>query len=370
MIITYIRSSLLGSWETCQQKTFFVYNLGLKDIPNIKTEIGTVTHRVVETLAALKKAYQETGKYEFVDPDFGKLSYTEDQLFGFTEFSENEIALLNKERSDTKVFMDVPTLTFPHKRMGVEVVEELVKICFEHYKKKSPNEFQEVHYQWARNFTWLALENKNGLYDPRKRNIVAPEIPFDLEIEDPWAKINYLVGDKKIETNLRIKGTIDLVTKINDDTIEIVDWKTGQRLNWATGKRKEYEDLCVDKQLMLYYYAARRLFPDKHIIITIFFLRDGGPFTVCFDDQVIPKVKETLKTTLEEVKKTEQPKLRDYYHQDFMCYRLCTFFKNKIDGQSQCSHIMKYNKKHGLQKTIEKFKDPNFSIDHYNNPGE
>ena len=34
-----------------------------------------------------------------------------------------------------------------------------------------------------------------------------------------------------------IKGTIDLVTKIDDNVIEVVDWKTGQRKNWATGSK-------------------------------------------------------------------------------------------------------------------------------------
>ena len=41
---------------------------------------------------------------------------------------------------------------------------------------------------------------------------------------------------KKLKGQLAIKGTIDLVTKLNDDTIEVVDWKTGRRMDWTTGE--------------------------------------------------------------------------------------------------------------------------------------
>ena len=83
------------------------------------------------------------------------------------------------------------------------------------------------------------------MFDPRNRNILYPEQQFDIVINKPWAKYSYDTKDGKLEGNLAIKGTIDLITQPNKDTLEIVDWKTGRRLNWATGEEKTQEKLVL-----------------------------------------------------------------------------------------------------------------------------
>ncbi|MAJ03272.1 MAG: hypothetical protein CMH03_00685, partial [Marinovum sp.] len=118
-------------------------------------------------------------------------------------------------------------------------------------------------------------------------NVVDPEPHFDIPIEEDWAKYEYeMPNGEVIEGRLAIKGTIDLVTKIDDDTIEVIDWKTGRRLDWATGQEKDYKKLTTDAQLLLYNYAISKLYPDyKQAIMTIFFVKDGGPFSMCFDKE-------------------------------------------------------------------------------------
>ena len=84
-----------------------------------------------------------------------------------------------------------------------------------------------------------------------------------------------------------MKGTIDLITKPSEDTLEIIDWKTGRRLDWATGQEKTQEKLETDPQLMIYFYAAKKLYPEiKNCIVTIFFINDGGPFSVSFNKMI------------------------------------------------------------------------------------
>ena len=71
---------------------------------------------------------------------------------------------------------------------------------------------------------------------------------------------------------------------MDDGVIEVIDWKTGRRLNWATGEEKTYEKLLEDPQLLLYNYAISKLFPEyEQAIMTIYYIRDGGPFSMCFD---------------------------------------------------------------------------------------
>ena len=108
-----------------------------------------------------------------------------------------------------------------------------------------------------------ALKYNDGQFDPRKRNVVASEPQFDIAIEEDWAKYEYKMPDGKlVEGRLAIKGTIDLVTEVDEGVIEVIDWKTGRRLNWATGEEKTYEKLLEDPQLLLYNYAISKLFPE------------------------------------------------------------------------------------------------------------
>ena len=82
------------------------------------------------------------------------------------------------------------------------------------------------------NLVWKALQYNDGQFDPRTRNVVASEPHFDLVIEEDWAKYDFELPDgEKISGNLAIKGTIDLVTETEDGIIEVIDWKTGRRLD-------------------------------------------------------------------------------------------------------------------------------------------
>ena len=81
------------------------------------------------------------------------------------------------------------------------------------------------------------------MFDPRNRNILCPEQQFDIVIDKPWAEYEYKTTKETIKGQLAIKGTIDLITQINDDTLEIIDWKTGRRLDWATGEEKTQSKL-------------------------------------------------------------------------------------------------------------------------------
>ena len=121
------------------------------------------------------------------------------------------------------------------------------------------------------------------------------------------AKVNYtLPNGEEFTGRLAIKGTIDLVTEVDDGVIEVVDWKTGQRKDWATGEQKDYEKLSKDPQLLLYYYAISKLFPQyEQAIMSIFYIRDGGPFSLCFDESDQEYFLDKLKLTKHIVKITK-----------------------------------------------------------------
>ena len=128
---------------------------------------------------------------------------------------------------------------------------------------------------------------------------------------------------------MAIKGTIDLVTRIDNDTIEVIDWKTGRRLDWATGEEKTYDKLREDAQLLLYNYAISKMYPDyKQAIMTIFYVKDGGPFSMCFDSKDQKNFLEMLRVRFEEIKKNNVPQLLSQDRSHWKCTKLCHFYKN------------------------------------------
>ena len=223
MLITYVRSSSYNNYDSCQMQYFITYVLGHQSDSGKKAELGTIVHKVMEVLAGLKKFQQDNKrrKYlEIVDDAVGKVRAHKDKL------------------------------------LTDELVEELLDLSFDSYTENSKHTWRPADRRDALKLTRTAITYNDGAFDPRFRDIVDPEPHFDIPIEEDWAKYSYtLPNGKAVEGQLAIKGTIDLVTKVSDDTIEVVDWKTGMRKDWATGEVKTYDKLEVDPQLLLYNYC-------------------------------------------------------------------------------------------------------------------
>mgnify|MGYP000097029185 FL=1 len=341
MLVTYIRSSSYNNYDYCGLQYYLTYNLGYQSPSGKKAVQGTVVHKVLEVMAGLQLAKQNAGTKRklVVDDDMlGKVS-------------------INKSHLDS-----------------YEIVNELLDQSFDAYTA------QENHHEWykkeredCRKWTWAALQWNEGQFDPRNRNIVAPEPHFDIPIEEDWAKFKYtLPNGKEIEGQLAIKGTIDLVTQTDEDTIEVIDWKTGRRIDWATGEEKTYDKLLSDPQLLLYNYAISKLFPDyKQAIMTIFFIKDGGPFSMCFDASDKEKFLGMLKNRFQEIQKDVMPKPISPTRSSFKCTKLCHFYKTNWPGtnQNMCMYIEDRLHEIGMAKTTEECTRAGHSINYYEAPG-
>lgn len=267
-------------------------------------------------------------------------------------------------------------------------IEKLFDIVYEYYTSHNN------HHEWIPRdkkdcYEWIekTLKQNNGMFDPRNRNIVCPEQHFDIEIKKPWSHYKYDTEDGPLEGHLAIKGTIDLITQIDDNFFEIVDWKTGKRLNWATGKEKTQEHLENDPQLRIYHYAVSHLYPHiENIMVTINFMNDGGPFSICFGKQDLLKTELMLKDKFEIIKKTRRPRL----HKSWMCSKLCHFGKTTFENtnipaiaeyrenqvckkdsiMTKCEQIKHDIELVGMDEVIKSYKHPNHSFAHYQAPGE
>ena len=185
----------------CEQQYLFDYVLGYRSPSNKKADKGTIVHKALEILAFIKY-HEQQGNRSFVDDVVGEVDVQ--------DYNLDDI---------------------------IDAVYKYYTSAFTHHKWTSTDSRD------CSKWTYKAINWNDGMFDPRNRNILYPEQQFDIVINKPWAKYSYDTKDGKLEGNLAIKGTIDLITQPNKDTLEIVDWKTGRRLNWATGEEKTQEKL-------------------------------------------------------------------------------------------------------------------------------
>ena len=328
----------------CEQQYFFEYVLGWRGKSGQKADKGTIVHKVLEILAVIKQGTQN------------QLDSIEDDILG--QISTTEYSL-----------------------------EDIIEKVYNHYS------LANSHHKWTpkdlkdcRAWVYKAIEFNNGMFDPRNRNILCPEQHFDFEIKKPWAQYSYDTAEGKLEGYLALKGTIDLITLVNDNTIEVIDWKTGRRLDWATGQEKTLEKLQSDPQLRIYYYAIRNLYPNiKNVIFSIYFINDGGPFSICFDQSDLAKTEDMLRQKFEIVKKTQRPRL----NKSWMCTKLChfgktTFENTTIEAQDEyrenqtcsigskmtkCEQIKHDLQLYGIDNIVNTYKHPNHSFGKYKAPG-
>jgi hypothetical protein len=329
----------------CEQQYFGEYVLGWRGPSGQKADKGTIVHKVLEILAVIQKANQDN-----------------QQLI-----TDDIVGNINPKKYD---------------------LDSMIDIIYKHYSSASN------HHKWSpkdlkdcREWVHKAISFNGGMFDPRNRFILRPEQHFDFEIKKPWSKYEYKVDNNLITGNLALKGTIDLITCVNDKTIEIIDWKTGKRLDWATGQEKTQEKLEKDPQLRIYHYAISKLYPDiEHIIFSIYFINDGGPFSICFDKKDLIDTEDMLRKKFEYIKKTTKPKLR----KTWMCSKLCHFGKTTFenthvlpileyrDGQvcekgqfmTKCEQLRHDLELDGMDHVVKMYKHPNHSFGYYEAPGQ
>ena len=339
MIVTYIRSSSYNNYDYCQLQFFITYVLGHRSTSGKKAQLGTIVHKVMECLAVCKKRLQgkQTKTMKVTDDAIGEIKFTPKSLY-------------------TKVF-----------------IAKLLERSYKHYTENCVHHYTNADYKFCEKSVDQALTYNDGQFDPRERKIVEAEPQFDILIEEDWAKFDYkMPNGESVTGQLAIKGTIDLVTEVEDGVIEVIDWKPGRRLNWATGEEKTYEKLIEDPQLLLYNYAISKLFPEyDQSIMSIFYIRDGGPFSMCYDEDDQAKFLKMLEKRFKQIKRNDFPQPISHTRKHFKCTKLCHFYKNKWPGtnQTMCHHVEDHLKAFGEQETMERCTAEGHEIGFYEAPG-
>ena len=340
--IVYFRSSSFNSHRMCPMQYYMEYNLGWRGASGKKADKGTIVHKVLELCALAKKALQD----------------------GHATFEDHEIGEIETSNYDP------------------EYLDQIIDTVYEYYTSRTTHhDWKPLDLKHCRKWVWKIFDDDDGFFDPKNRNVVEAEPHFDFEIEEDRAKYEYELSDGSIlKGHLALKGTIDLITDVGDGVYEIIDWKTGRRLDWATGKEKTHAKLEKDPQLRMYHLACKKLYPHvETFLVTIHFMNDGGPFTLHFQDSDIPETLEMIRAKFEKIKDTNMPELR----KSWKCSKLCSAGKTTYEGThvdpmynmfgaalTKCEQTKTMIKENGIEWVTGNCMAPDHTIGKYKAPGE
>lgn len=345
MYINFMRSSSFNAYSMCPMRYFIDYSLLRPGLSGFSADKGTVYHKIMEIVAICKKN-NDAGKKMYVDEICGKLKTS--------NYNLDEII--------NKVFAHYSNLMTQH-----------------NWTNKELKEIKE----WIKK----AQEYDDGKWYPANLDVVDTEVKFDIELVKPWAQYKFNVCNKEYSGFLRLKGSIDLVLRLNQQSYIGLDHKTGRgQWDWAKNKEKLIDDFYKDPQLRIYHYALSHLYPEiENIWMAIWYVNGAGVFTVCFGKSDLIKTEEMIRQRFEQIQRCEMPE----QYKSFKCKSFCWHGKNTFEGtdikpiqefrngyfssrgdnMKICDQV-KYNlDKKGLKKVVEEYKNKDKDFDHYTEPG-
>lgn len=241
-------------------------------------------------------------------------------------------------------------------------LKPLCEQIYHHYTTRvaTHHNWEEEDFKKIKKYVHTAITHSNGIWNPLNLNIIGAEQRFDLELPN-------------CSTAFTIRGVMDLVFHIDKNTVGVCDWKSGKRADFHSGKKKEYEDFLEDIQLCTYHWALCKLYPEyDYSEITIFYLKDGGPYTIFMDRSSLDKIEQRLYNRYEEIKAVEIPKLNK--SEPWRCQKFCPFATHSFTkpltefryGQftkagkpmSMCQEIEYVVKEHGLEWVTKNYAKP------------
>lgn len=291
MKIKNISASGFDVYSDCQWRYFLQYALYQRSDAGPAAAIGTLAHKVFELL--------------------GKASIV-------------------KHRKDSKIW------DFSY----------LWEICFNRYYK-SIGATEGIKDDKLRKVCKGMHELLKGRYTPVSDKTIAVEVPFEIPLEDPKFLINAKGQPKEY---FKIRGRIDRVDKIDDETIEIIDFKSGSRDIFGAKIRQKKDAIYLyEKEIQpkLYHLASTHLYGwAKNVLVTFIYFTDGGAVTIPFSPSDIENTKNILFRRYNAIKANNDPQRT----RSWKCTVLCDHGKS-----GQCDAIWQEKQQVGLQFLEQKY---------------
>lgn len=222
--------------------------------------------------------------------------------------------------------------------------EYLLKITYDYYCRKHPHIFAEIDQKKVKKIQKAFFDILETEHSPICSRTLSAEQAFRIPIEEQ----RFYIED--VGKYLHLSGIIDRIDKLDDNTIEIIDYKSGTRTNYDSKDRKKKDVFYFrnDIQCRMYHLAAKTLYPDyDNFLITMIYVTDGGAISVPFCDEDVEETKDVVFKRWLAITNNTDPQQNRGWH----CKRLCDYGKNGV-----CDALWKDKNKHGLDVITELYK--------------
>ncbi len=105
--------------------------------------------------------------------------------------------------------------------------------------------------------------------------------------------------------------------------------------------------------------------------MSIFYINDGGPYSLCFDESDNEYFLEKLRVRFSQIKNNTNPRLLSPQQKHWKCTKLCDYAKNNWPGTdvSMCRHVSQQVQSKGMDEATKECTREGFSIGYYDAPG-
>lgn len=283
MRIFNVSASKIKAYKSCEFKYYLEYHRKLPQRVTFAAEQGTMIHVVLEKFGEAKKD-------NIIIPEIANTWY--DEILH--AYQENGIWKLSSKALERRKECN----NCEYHKDGRCFVANAPIDSFDGCPK---TEFDDA--------IWLVekIIKDDTNNNPLNKKVIDVENDFEICINDNGEEIPLI-------------GIIDVVTELDKDTIEIIDYKTGTYT-------QSYNECTKDPQLLIYHLAARKIFKNyKNIFVTIYYLRKS-PMTLSFSEKDEIGTENAIKNYWNAINENIHPKRRcdrrNGIYFDHVCKYLC-----------------------------------------------
>jgi len=129
----------------------------------------------------------------------------------------------------------------------------------------------------------------------------------------------------ELEGGVKARGVIDLVVEIDDDTLEIIDYKSGN-------STLSYNAALTDPQMRIYAMVAKKLYPKySTYMMSLYYVRKKKMLTCVFSEKDDEKTLKAVQVHWRDIKANKNP------YRPSRSFWLCNF----CVGYDRCGQIQK-----------------------------